>query len=116
MSLKNMAMDAQEAKEYGTMLAGPDGGDSDLPRYPYGLTICLNDDSLAKLAIPPGLPVGTKVMILAAATVVSCSQRQTQDGDSEANMDIQITDMDIKPAADDVGNKSAGDKLYPTGG
>lgn len=111
MALKDMTLTAEEAKaQYGECCA-PDGGDDDAPKYPWGLSICLGDEALAKLGI--GLmPVGTEVMIVAKATVTGTSSRQRQSGDNSQDMDMQITALDLSPTQADPMAKAA-NKLYP---
>lgn len=112
MALKDMALTAAEAKEqYGDRCAGPNDADSDAPKYPWGLSICLGDEALAKLGI--GLmPVGTEVMIMAKATVTGTSSRARQNGDNSQDMDMQITALDLAPTQADPMAKAA-NKLYP---
>lgn len=87
----SMKLTPAEAKSE-TML----GEASELPEYPYGLTICLDDDVLAKLGIDPSsLPkVGTVFTIEARAEVCSTSQYQNQDG-ADSSLSLQITDMSL---------------------
>jgi hypothetical protein len=97
----NLAQDAAEAAE----VSAPETGDG--PKYPYGLCLCLNDDTLQKLGI--GLPdVGQKVVIHAIATVTRASAVQEQDGGTEIGADLQITDMEISGAA----GKTIASRLY----
>src|SRR3990167_9702896 len=94
-----MQTSAEKAKEYATG-ATPDSGEA--PKYPYGLTLCLGDDSLEKLGmVAPA--VGAEVMVMAKAKVTSVSEREEQDGGKCRNVDLQITDMRVAPA----------DKMYP---
>lgn len=108
--MTNLAMTADEAKkEYGDSCS-PDA--TNLPRYPYGLTLYLDDDTLKKLGITDLPKVGTVMQAQITVNVTSISQRSTQSGkDGEATrscVDLQITDMDIA-----VPGKSAASVLYP---
>jgi hypothetical protein len=88
-TLINMAMSAEEAKEY------TEPSVSEAPEYPWGLCINLDDDQMEKLGLT-GLPaVGAEIHIVAKATVTSTSSNARQDGESEASMSVQITDMAI---------------------
>lgn len=90
MAMVNMQMSTEEAKEQAPSLA-------DAPKYPYGLTLCLNDDSLKKLGM--GAPaVGAEMRVIARAKVTSVSAREEQDGGMCRNVDLQITDMEVSPA------------------
>lgn len=89
MKLVNMKMSEEEAAEYsaGTLSA-------DAPKYPYGLRLDLDDDALEKLQLLKDLPdVGDSFMIQAKVSVVTVSQRETMEGDNEASVCLQITDM-----------------------
>jgi hypothetical protein len=70
------------------------GEQDELPEYPYGLTICIDDDMLAKLGITDLPPVGTKFRIEALAEVCSTSQYANQSG-ADQSMSLQITDMEL---------------------
>jgi hypothetical protein len=86
-----MKLSAAEAKAE-TMLGS--GDDDDQPAYPYGLTIQLCDEVLAKLGITDLPPVGTVMQLTALVEVCSVSQYENQDG-AENNMSLQITDMEL---------------------
>jgi hypothetical protein len=88
-TLINMQMSAEEAKETMEPKA------ADAPKYPWGLCITLNDETLAKLGITDLPKVGTVITIVAKAEVSSIRDYQTQGGESEASMDLQITDMAV---------------------
>lgn len=86
----SMKLTAAEAKA-DTMLGSTD---DDLPQYPYGLSICLDDDILAKLGITELPPVGTVMQLTALVEVCSISQYENQDG-ADKSMNLQITDMEL---------------------
>ena len=85
----NMKMSKEEAKEQ----CSPSTDES--PRYPYGLSLSLDDDALTKLGIGDDVNVGDEVTITAKAMVTSKSGYQTMVGDSENSLGLQITDMDV---------------------
>jgi hypothetical protein len=99
-SLINMEMSKEEAKEYTEPKA------SEGPKYPWGLCLTLNDDSLKKLGIDKMPSVETEVTIIAKAVVSGTRENQTQGGDSQASIDLQITDMTLSTESD------AASKLY----
>jgi hypothetical protein len=115
MAMKDLALTAKEAKaEYGDCAPCTAGSDADDgPRYPWGLSICLDTGTLEKLGI--GLmPVGTELTIMAKATVTGTSSRERIKGDKHEDMDLQLTAMDLfqTVTADDRTAKAAS-KLYP---
>lgn len=87
----NMQMSAEEAKEYSGLASTPDNA----PKYPYGLCLDLCDESLAKLGISSLPAVGTQMTLTAKVIVTRTGAYQTQDGESEASMGLQITDMEL---------------------
>jgi hypothetical protein len=95
MGLVNMKMSKEEAKEQ----CSPSSSD-DQPRYPYGLSINLDDDAMGKLGIGDGVNVGDEVTITAKATVTSKSGYQTMVGDAESSIGLQITDMEVSGRGD----------------
>lgn len=107
MNLIDMKLSPEEAKEESgaccTMLGDTPTG----PKYPYGLTFYLCDETLGKLNLG-GLPdVGTKFLLTAVVEVTSNSQRQTQEG-KDVSMDLQITSMALSPPPD----KTPAQNLY----
>lgn len=112
MALKDMALTPEEAKEqYGDCVTDSADGDNDAPKYPWGLSICMGDEALAKLGI--GLmPVGTEIMLVARATVTGTSSRQRQSGDNSQDMDVQITAMDLSPAQQEDVMSRASKSIY----
>jgi hypothetical protein len=90
MSMINMKMSREEAKEYNTIEANHDA-----PEYPYGLRIDLNDDSLEKLGITALPKVGTEMTMTCKVTVTSVSAYDRQGGEAEQSVCLQITDMEL---------------------
>ena len=84
---------------------------ADAPKYPWGLSICLNDDSLDKLGVKTLPAVGTEVTIVAKATVSGTSEYSTEGEGSRASMDLQITDMQIDGLDRDLFGRAA-EMLY----
>lgn len=91
MALVNMKMSKKEAKLESGCTPAPE----DTPRYPYGLSINLENDALDKLGIGDGVNVGDEVEIVAKAIVQSKSGYQTMVGDPENSLSLQITDMQV---------------------
>jgi hypothetical protein len=82
------------------------------PRYPWGLSVHLDDESLEKLGLKDLPTAGTKLSLVARVDVVSVSERQSQDEqDTMRSLELQITDMALGP--DEAGEKpKAQDVLY----
>jgi hypothetical protein len=107
MALVDMKMSAEEAREeYGSAPLD----DGDLPEYPYGLTICLDDESLAKLGITQLPTVGSTMTINARVEVCSTSQYSNRKRENETSMSLQITAMEI---SGDSAPSDAASLLYP---
>lgn len=94
MTMTSMKLSADEAKASMSIDTKPGDG----PRYPYGLCLYMNTETLKKLGITELPKVGSKLTIVAQVDVTSVGMRQQQDGDEEMNADLQITDMEIKGA------------------
>lgn len=97
------------AKEAAAEVAAP--APSDGPKYPWGLCITLNDDTLEKLGVKTLPAAGTTVTIIAKAQVTSTSERQTEGDGTKQSMDLQITDMQVDGLERDVFGRAA-DLLY----
>lgn len=110
MAMKSLKLSKDEAEAQGDVCCGPGDG-ADLPKYPWGTSLCLGTEALEKLGV--GLmPVGTEVTIIAKAIVTGTSSRERQGGEPSQDMDIQLTAVDLTAAqADRMGGSAK--KLYP---
>jgi hypothetical protein len=83
----------------------------DAPRYPYGLSINLDEDAIAKLDLDE-LPATDEVMILVARVdVTGTSSNETTGGGKRRSITLQITEMALGP--NETGDKpKAQDVLY----
>lgn len=91
MKLINLALSKEEAREMQPRtMAEPE-----LPMYPYGLRIELDDDAIEKLGITELPKVGAEMMVTAKVCVVSTSTSERQGGDEECCVSLQITDLAI---------------------
>lgn len=81
---------------------------ADLPEYPYGLRLCLDNDTLKKLGINKVPAVGSKMKLMAMVEVCSTSAYETKENGMMQTMDLQIVEMSLS------GNKKEIDpsKLY----
>lgn len=101
MKMTSMANTPDEVKEDLAQMAAPIAGSKmSGPKYPYGLCLSLDDDTLKKLGLGGGLPsVGEQVRFEAIARVTSASEneRETTEGATEkcCRVELQITDMGV---------------------
>ncbi|MGG2044842.1 capsid staple protein [Burkholderia gladioli] len=103
----SMKLTPAEAKQE----AGTAPMDAEQPAYPYGLTICLDDEALAKLGITSLPDVGTPFTLTARVEVCSTSQYQNQDG-ADRNLSLQITDMELGPPPSTQTPEERASKFY----
>lgn len=88
----NMKLSKKEAQAE----VAPSPGDG--PAYPYGLSLCLDTETLEKLGYSEPPAVGSKLTVTALVTVTSTGVNQQQDGDKRQHCDLQITDMELGAA------------------
>lgn len=76
-------------------------------KYPWGLSINLNNESLKMLGMDPpkDLSIGDTMTIMAKVVVTSVSMRQVQSGDDDNSVGLQITDISL-------GDSDAYDKAW----
>lgn len=96
-SMKDMARSPEELKK-DRDIPMPVAAKISGPAYPYGLSLCLNDETLAKLGIEGDLPdVGDTIHIAALCRVTCASETEntTPDGGKETcrRIELQITHM-----------------------
>ena len=72
------------------------------PRYPYGLNLRLENESIERLGIESLPKVGDEVMIIAKAKVESVSMSENSDKTKNRCVSLQITDMCIEDEEIDV--------------
>lgn len=101
MKMVSMENDADEAKE----MAKPEM--ADVPKYPYGLKISLNHDSIEKLGMPAMPAVGKKMMLHAMVEVCCVSEYDSKEGGKNSSMELQITSMGLEAP-----KKDAAKELY----
>lgn len=102
MKLHSMKMTSSEAKAQSTP------AEVDAPRYPWGLAITLDQDSLDKLDMT-GLPdVGEEYLIGGCVKVTSVSSNE-HEGGKHKSVSLQITELGLAPKPK---GKDAADTLY----
>lgn len=81
--------------------------------FPYGLTINLGKDELAKLGVTKMPGVDDEIELTAMCKVTRVSSSASTQGDDSKSVELQITSMCIEPEADEpTGFQKAADKLY----
>lgn len=97
----NMAREASEAEEsYPT---------PEQSKYPYGLCIHLDDDTLQKLGITTPPPAGASMLLQAQVMVTSTGSEVMLGGEVEGRLTLQITDMELSMPAKAASNVLWGD-------
>lgn len=104
MNLVNMKLTPSESKEETGALTAQG------PAYPYGLSICLDQQALAKLGISVLPNIDTPMTLSARVVVTSVSEYQTQGAEARRSVDLQITEMALGPASVEIDPA----KLYPS--
>lgn len=66
---------------------------SERARYPYGLRINLDPESVKRLGMEDMPEVGKKMVMLAKVEVVNISKENERDDQEEYSMGLQITDL-----------------------
>ena len=90
MTLINMKMKSKEAEEIMESKA------MDGPKYPYGLSLHLDMDTLEKLGMVELPEVGKEMSLMAKVKVESTHQCQNMSGEENKSMSLQITDMALE--------------------
>ncbi|WP_238919391.1 capsid staple protein [Achromobacter xylosoxidans] len=78
MNLTDMQLTPEEAKEVAGCCSSD--GEAEGPKYPWGLSISLDDTTLEKLGISALPQVGQRMQLAAVVEVCSTSQHENQEG------------------------------------
>lgn len=97
MAMKDLKITKKEAKAKSESMFI---GSSDQERYPYGLRLDLNNDTLEKLGMKALPAVGTVLMFEAKAKVVGSRQSATE-GSENRSVELQITHIDLEEGETD---------------
>lgn len=97
MAMIDMQLDRKEAQEESCMTS------PELPKYPYGLCIYLDDETLEKLGLTQLPKVGSTMQLTAMVRVTGTRsneiQTEKEPGESAENtsssVDLQITAMEL---------------------
>ena len=79
------------------------------PVFPYGLSICLDDETLTKLRLDAECEVGDTIHFCVMAEVTDKSERKMTDG-VKRRVELQITDIALGDN-EDAENKSAVERM-----
>lgn len=112
MKLVDMKMTKKEAKEeMGAPTSAVKAAEQG-PRYPYGLEIRLDTDSLKKLGIDlDSYPLGAECTIEAKAIVTDKGEHQRLNGKERLNLELQVTELAIGEDKKAKKDKKAGERL-----
>ena len=97
MAMKDLKITKKEAKAKSESMVI---GSPDQERYPYGLRLDLNNDTLEKLGMTELPSVGTVLMFEAKAKVVGSRQSATE-GSENRSIELQITHIDLEEGETD---------------
>jgi hypothetical protein len=91
--LVDMGLTEEESKENIPAAGATPKG----PRFPYGLCISLDEQSLNKLIDHDDMPeVGDRIHFMAFAKVTSVSSNQMEGGEEQRRVELQITEMSFE--------------------
>ena len=100
MSLTNMKLSKKEVeKEAGTI-------EEEAPRYPWGLSINLDNESIEKLGITTLPEVGDLKTLIAVVKVKDVSETDSIEGKKQRNIGLQITEMSIEEKIEKAASKT----------
>lgn len=89
MEMANMKLSEKNQKDYAQPMA------VSKPEYPYGLCICLDEETIAKLGITTLPKVGQAMTMQAKVEVRSVSESNSEDMGRQRRLELQITDMGL---------------------
>lgn len=83
----------------------------DAPRYPWGMSLTLDDEVLEKLGIDTLPALGTELELVAKVKVTRVSASDDADGGKYRSLSLQLTDACLEGYGD-AKKKSAESALY----
>ncbi len=98
MAMKDLKISKKEAKEKSEAMQVI--GSSDQERYPYGLRLDLNNDTLDKLGMTKLPSVGTVLTFEVKSKVIGSRQSATE-GSENRSIELQITHIDMETAKEE---------------
>jgi len=109
MKLVNMKLAAEKTKEYvePTLV----GGDTNVPAYPYGLCLRLENDQLDKLGLDiKNLVVSQGIKLLAQGEIKGVYTNEQQGQKAQQSVEIQITELVVKLENAKAGKQTGGEE------
>lgn len=110
--MKLIDMKRTVKSEKSTMLA-----EETRDEYPWGLRISLDGETMAKLGMTELPKIDAEFKLVALVCAVSISENETSDGEARRNVELQIEQMMLMPAAEEEGEDEGEDmakKMYPS--
>lgn len=95
-AMVDMKKSAEQVKDESASYSPAVTEPANIAAYPYGLCICLDNDSLTKLDLE-GAEVDDGVQILVMAKVTDVSSKAMADGSTNRRVELQITHMGLGP-------------------
>lgn len=102
-NLVSMKMSKKESKEE----FGPVNSESEGPKFPFGLSVRLNNESMDKLGLGSMPKVGSEMQLTALVNVESTEESERADGGSRKSMTLQITSMGLDTGKSDTDKEKA---------
>lgn len=97
MPLTNLRLPKSKPSQSEQPVAAPE---FDRPKYPYGTTISLDEETLDKFNDLMNSKAGDAVLIVAVGKIKEVRSVDTESG-VDARVEIQLTEMDIKQPSQD---------------
>lgn len=109
--LVSMKLSKKEANAMTGSEAAPSSLATDLPAYPWGLTVNLDTDALGKLGLTADdFTVGARLTLIAEVEVTACSRDEMKDQAPRDRVGLQITDLCLEDSASKAGDVA--DAIY----
>jgi len=90
MPIMDMKLSKKDQKQY-------EPAEVEAPKYPYGLTLHLNNETLEKLGIKTLPKVGQEVVLQGVGNVTSVSENERSGQEKYRDVSIQITGLGVAP-------------------
>lgn len=107
MKMVDMELPKKSAKELKTEMAP---SKEEGPRYPYGLELSFNSESMGKLPQLKGAKVGQKVIVQGVGEISRVSMHENKNGKEEWDISIQLQEVGCEPKKKEK-SESMGDAM-----